>query len=300
VNFCGDCTFFVYMMTKKHATCHPSVSFYFSHAGKIVLAKLNIENEGVQSLVQSLQIASVPTLFLIMQGRIVDVVNGVPPPAELQSWVAKAVSVMATIRSAEDERPKLNENAAADPKAQLGAGYEALRTSGTRSQNIAPQFADILDSASALPEHKAAATAGLAICAVLEGNLETAAELVASATALAGETASEDVSAAEAWLDLAKEAAMALKNESRTAEEIESHMLANKKDASAAYLLALKLFQDVRLSEAVDAALQIVRRDREWQDQAGRRVVTALCHVLGSSSEGAKAARRRLSNLWFL
>ena len=88
--------------------------------------------------------------------------------------------------------------------------------------------------------------------------------------------------------------------EPRSIQELQQAIESNKKDLEAMYALGLKLFEAGNMEEAVDTALLLVRRDREWQEQAGKKLVLKIADALGNKNEIGKAARRRLSNIWFI
>lgn len=274
------------------------------HAGKIILAKMDIDNPALAALVQQLRISSVPTLFMILGGRIVDIKQGVPPQSELKEWISKAVQVSIEAAGAGGNGARKETAPAAqqqDPKACIKEGFYAARSPGATAAGVAPLFAAVLEHPSADASDKASATAGLALCAALDGDLATAKELAGNAKTAAGEgvPTPEEVLAAEAAIALF-EAAEGVKADGRSIDELHAVVESNPKDLDALNALVLRLFQAGRLQEAVFSALLMVRRDREWGEQAGRRLVMQLCDFLGSDSEVAKSGRKRLSNIWFI
>ena len=54
-----------------------------------------------------------------------------------------------------------------------------------------------------------------------------------------------------------------------------------------------------RYGEAMEHALEIVRRDRAWDDGAGRRLLFRFFDTLGAGHEEVARARRRLALLLF-
>ncbi len=57
--------------------------------GKFKLIKLNIDN--IPQLATALSIKSVPTVFLVHKGNIVDTFTGVPGPAKLKDFIDTAL-----------------------------------------------------------------------------------------------------------------------------------------------------------------------------------------------------------------
>ncbi|KAL4552742.1 hypothetical protein Ndes2526B_g02654 [Nannochloris sp. 'desiccata'] len=144
--------------------------------GKIALAKLDIDVPAVAPLVQQLQIASVPTLILLFGGRAVDIKQGAPSPPELKEWVSKAIELAEAVKKAagakqEEEKEGEGGVSTVDPKILIeGAFTEARSPEGRVSiEKLAPRFAAAMNNPTADSATKAEATAGLALCAVLDG-----------------------------------------------------------------------------------------------------------------------------------
>ena len=66
------------------------------------------------------------------------------------------------------------------------------------------------------------------------------------------------------------------------------------------YAACLRAFAEGRGQEAVDAALGMVKRDRDWNGQAARRLLLRMFDALGRGSQVARRGLRRLSNLLFM
>ena len=205
--------------------------------------------------------------------------------------------------------------AAADPKLLIEEAFADARSPQGRDsiEKLAPKFAAAMNNPTADAALKAEATAGLALCAVLDGDLATAKELLSNAKAAAEQAHQQapnlpppessldsEILAVEASLSLAEDLAEISTTETRSIQELEQGVESNKKDLDALYALALRLFEAGNMEEAVDTALLVVRRDREWKEQAGKKLTLKLADALGNKSEVGKAARRRLSNIWFL
>ena len=54
-----------------------------------------------------------------------------------------------------------------------------------------------------------------------------------------------------------------------------------------------------RFAEAADELLEIIRRDRTWNDEAARKQLLVVFEAAGFNSEVAKQGRRRLSSILF-
>jgi len=293
-----------------------------AHGGKIALAKLDIDLPAVAPLAQQLQIASVPTLILLFGGRAVDIKQGAPSPPELKEWIAKAIELAEAVKKAagakeqqQQQQDEVGGTSAVDPKVLVERAFTEARSQEGRGsiEKVALKFAAAINDPSADSATKAEATAGLALCALIDNDLATAKELLSNAKSGAEQarqqapnlppseaSSDSEIPAVEATLSLAEELAEMATTETRNIQELQQAIESNKKDQNAIYALALKNFEAGNMKEAVEAALLLVKRDREWQDQAGKKVVLKIADALGSKNEVGKAARRRLSNIWFL
>ena len=54
-----------------------------------------------------------------------------------------------------------------------------------------------------------------------------------------------------------------------------------------------------RRAEALDQLLEIIRRDRKWNDEAARKQLLQLFEAWGLMDPASVAARRKLSAVWF-
>ncbi len=82
-------------------------------------------------------------------------------------------------------------------------------------------------------------------------------------------------------------------------EELTARVNANPDDLQAYFDLALALNAKDRRDEAANALLEIVRRDRSWNDDGARKQLVLFFEAWGPMDAAAIAARRRLSTLLF-
>ena len=61
----------------------------------------------------------------------------------------------------------------------------------------------------------------------------------------------------------------------------------------------MALYADGRKEEAVDALVEIVRRNREWNDQAARKQLIQFFEALGPADPVTVGGRRKLSAVFF-
>ena len=102
------------------------------------------------------------------------------------------------------------------------------------------------------------------------------------------------VAAARAALELAEQAKAV-----GPIEELERKVAANPLDHQARFDLAVALNGKNRRSEAVDHLLEIVRRDRKWNDDGARKQLVQFFEAWGPTDEATVAGRKRLSSILF-
>ena len=73
----------------------------------------------------------------------------------------------------------------------------------------------------------------------------------------------------------------------------------NPDDHQARYDLAMALVGKGDQAGAIDALLELFRRDREWNDGAAKTQLFKIFDSLGPKSEEAQQGRRRLSSMIF-
>ena len=137
------------------------------------------------------------------------------------------------------------------------------------------------------------AMAGLAKIAINKKDLKQAAEILAKIPAEHAKHA--DVAAARAGLELAQEGAKA----AGAAGELEARLEKDPKDHQARLDLASALFASGEREPAIDQLLELVRRDREWNDQAARKQLVKFFEAIGLSDPLTVQSRKRLSSILF-
>ena len=97
--------------------------------------------------------------------------------------------------------------------------------------------------------------------------------------------------------------ALALAGEGRKAaaqlQQLEARVAADADDHQARYDLATALNATGRRDEAAAALLDIIRRDRAWNEQAARLQLLKFFEAWGMTDPATLAARRKLSALLF-
>src|SRR5882757_4086936 len=154
--------------------------------------------------------------------------------------------------------------------------------------NAASVYAEVLG----IDATNIAALAGLAKCYVATDALEQAKQTLA----MVPESKREDaaVKAVQAAIDLAEQA-KAL----GPVTELEQKVAANPLDHQARFDLATALNAQGNRAEATNQLLEIVKRDRKWNDDGARKQLINFFEAWGLADEATVEGRKRLSTILF-
>ncbi len=242
--------------------------------GVVKLAKVNIDTN--PEIAQQFRVQSVPTVYALFQGQPVDGFSGNQTEAQIQKWLQRIVK--ATGGKAPDMKAGLDEALKQAETALSGGDWET-------AQDI---YSDILGL---VPEH-AAAYAGHVRCLIAAGQIDDARAMLAAAPeAIAKDKA---LDAARSALELADQAAAA-----GPLPELMAKVEANPADHQARFDLALALVAAGQREAAVDHLLEIVRRQRNWNEEAARKQLVKLFEAFGAADPVTVNGRRQLSSILF-
>ena len=237
--------------------------------GKVALVKINIDEN--PEIAQQLRIQSIPAVFAFDKGQPVDGFMGAQPESQIKRFVERLVGPMG---------PSPLEQALEQAKDALDAGDFAT------ASNI---YGQILRQVPG----EAAAIAGLVRCLVGAGDLQEARELVDGLDDDALKNA--DVESAVSALALAEQAGEA---DGDTAE-LQARLAQHPGDHQARFDLAMAYHGAGRNEQAIDELIEIIRRDREWNDEAARQQLLKLFEAIGHADPLTVAGRRKLSSILF-
>ena len=102
------------------------------------------------------------------------------------------------------------------------------------------------------------------------------------------------VAAARAALEVAEQA-----NSVGPIGELEQKVKANPLDHQARFDLAVALNASGKRPEAVDQLMEIVKRDRKWNDDGARKQLVQFFDAWGPTDEATVAGRKKLSSVLF-
>ncbi len=238
------------------------------------LVKIDVDEEKV--IAAQFQIRSIPTVYAIFGGQ---------PVADLTQYRSEG-QIKRVLDQLLGQLPVKGEAQALEAEiAPLIAMGEEVLGSGDagRAENIFRQIAD-MD-----PDHPEV-IGGLVRSMVALGRVDEARALIeALPDAAAGDPA---IARARAALDIAATPPV-------DTAAFEQRLTADADDHEARFELANALMAGGRRDEAADALLEIVRRDRAWNEGAARTRFLQLLEAAGLEDQWARAQRRRLSALLF-
>ena len=102
------------------------------------------------------------------------------------------------------------------------------------------------------------------------------------------------VAAARAALEVAEQASSV-----GPVGELEQKVAANPLDHQARFDLAVALNAAGKRPEAVDHLMEIVKRDRKWNDDGARKQLVQFFEAWGPTDEATVAGRKKLSSILF-
>jgi putative thioredoxin len=244
--------------------------------GSVRLVKINIDDN--QQLAQQLRVQSVPMVYAFVQGRPLDGFSGALPESELKAFLDRVIEGAAKAGLETQGEPTAGQI--------IEKAKEALAKKD--DGNAMQLFAQALE----LDDESVEALAGLARCYVAAGEVEAAQGLIDS---IPEDKASHaDVVAAKSALDLATQS-----GDAGETDEFETKLATNPDDHQARFDLAMARFAADDRAGAVDELLELVRRNREWNDGAARLQLFKMFDAWGGDDELTQDGRTRLSTLLF-
>ncbi len=265
--WCGPCKALTPLLEKVAA----------DYADKgVVLAKINVDEE--QFIAAQFQVRSIPTVYAMFQGQPVADLTPARSESQLRQALDKLLAQLPV--QVGDEAP------AQDIAPLLAMGEEVLAGGeGERAVGIFAQIAEIAPDS-------AAAQSGLIRALIAAGHKDEAAEVLA---ALDPKLA-EDPALAQA------RSALALALDAPEPSELDglrAAVAANPGDMDAELALANGLFASGDRDGAAGLLLDLVARDRTWNEGAARTRLLQIFEAIGLEDPWVAATRRKLSTVLF-
>jgi putative thioredoxin len=232
------------------------------------MVKVDIDQN--QEIAQQMRIQSIPAVFAFKNGQPVDGFVGAQSESQIKSFVERLAGPIG---------PTPVEQA----MEQAAQALEAEDFDGA-----ANMYSQVL---SHVPD-EAGAIAGMARCMLGLNDVDGAREIL---------DAVDDTLAKHVEIEGAR-AALALaerSEESGDEAELRARLAADENDHQARYDLATAHYAANRNEEAINELLELVRRERSWNEEAARQMLLQVFEALGPTHELSASGRRKLSAILF-
>lgn len=237
--------------------------------GAVRMVKVNIDEN--PEIAQQMRIQSIPAVYAFKDGRPIDGFVGALPESQVKQFIKRLASAGAA------QSPIAE--ALAQAKAALAEGD--LGTAGTFYRHILQHEPDNVD-----------AIAGMARVLLADGKADKAQQLIDKLPA--DKASHPEVAAVKTAIELAAQA-----SRSGDARALERKLEADPNDHQARFDLAMQRFGRGDREGAVDLLLDIVKRDRAWNEDGARKQLVKFFEAFGPTDPLTVSARRRLSTLLF-
>ena len=236
--------------------------------GKVKLVKMDIDKH--PAIPGQMGIQSIPAVIAFVNGQPLDGFMGALPESQVAAFIERIT------------------------KDRLGGEAKDLlkAADGALAEGNAVGAAELYDQVLAEEPASVPALSGLARADVETGDIDQAKAILAKIPE--GKRNEASVAAARSAIELAEQA-----KSLGPLTELEQKVAADPRDHQARFDLALALNAAGRRAEAVDHLIEIVRRDRKWNDDGARKQLVQLFEAWGSTDEATIDGRRRLSSILF-
>lgn len=231
-----------------------------TYAGRFHLAKVNVDEN--PELSRQYQVRGVPAVKAFYNGRIVDEFTGALPQGQVRAFLDRIIP---------SESEKLRQQAAS----QLAAGH-------------ATEARQLLEQALKLDAGNDPAKLDLARLLMQQDALDEARQVLESVKPLAKMDAPyQQLEARLKFLEQAMEAP--------GEAELRQRIVADANDLEARLALANLYVAQHQYEPALEQLLEIVRRDRTFQNDIGRKTMLDVFRLLGGQPDLANRYRRLLA-----
>jgi putative thioredoxin len=250
--------------------------------GAVKLVKVNIDEN--PEIAQQLRIQSIPTVYAFKNGQPVDGFMGAIPESQIKAFVAALAGDEAGHEHGHDHHGHGGPEHTAEV---LAVGDQALAAGDIAM--AAQAFGHVLQDEPGHPQ----AVAGLARAYLKGGDVERAKATLEMVRPDGAQD--EAIRAVQAELKLRQTPAP----ESAATAALRARLAADPKDHQARYDLAMALDAGGDREGAIAELLELVRRDRKWNEEGARKQLVTLFEAMGPADPRTLEARRKLSGILF-
>ena len=229
------------------------------YTGKAVLVLSDVSKD--QTLAQTLRVQGLPSIRVVLKGKIVEQLDGPCEESQLRTILDQLTQSPADILKSQLSEYLVTK----DWDSALSLIKQAIEQE-PNNQGFRVEFADLL---------------------VRKGDLEEASKVL---EAIAKDT--EGVKRPATRLEIMQESAGMLKM-----EELEQTEITASNVLEINYCKAIWYVSREEYEQALDLCLEILRTDRKFRDDIGRRTMIRIFDLMDKGNELASAYRRKMFNL---
>ncbi len=228
------------------------------YAGRFKLAKLDADKvpQISQQLSEMFGVRSIPFCVMFKDGQPVDGFVGAIPAAEIRTFLDKHVPAAAEDEVPEQEDPAQEALAEGDTEGALERLQHAVATDPA-NDDARFEYVKLL---------------------LLQGRTDDA--KVAFAPVIARTTLVRRFDALQRWMDAIDFAAPASGASTPALADAEARIAANKRDFQARFDRARLLMHAQRWTDAMDELLDILMRDKSWNEELARKTYIAILEII--------------------
>jgi len=239
--------------------------------GKVKLVKLNIDHH--PAIPGQMGIKSIPAVVAFVNGQPADGFMGAVPESQVNAFIERITKGVVA-------------------PGEVNVAEVVKQADAILAEGDVATAAQIYTEALAAEATNIGALAGLARCYVRAGALDQAKQTLAQVPE--GKRGDSLVSSVQAAIDLAEQAKTL-----PPVAELERKLAADPLDHQARFDLANLLNANGDKAAATGALLEIIRRDRKWNDDGARKQLLQFFDAWGGADEATVDGRKRLSTLLF-
>jgi putative thioredoxin len=239
------------------------------YAGKVKMVKINVDEN--QDLAMQFRVQSIPAVFGFKDGRPVDGFMGGLPEAQIKQFIERLTG------------------GGGSPVDEALTEAEAMLQSGQHDEALA-LYQEVLDQDPA----NVKGLGGVMRVYIALGQNDVARDLLAKLPDQVKDAA--EIASVRAILELQDQAAGSSAAE---VEALEAKVTADPKDMQSRLDLAMARFGAGDKEKAIDDLLEMVCRDRKWNEEAARKQLVKFFEAFGPADPLTLQGRRKLSAILF-
>jgi len=233
------------------------------YQGDFILAKIDVDSNPQTAM--QYQVQGIPAVKAFRDGKLISEFTGAQPEPQVRSFLDGLVPSEAELLTKQGFEWEVNN--------QLAMAEETYRAALAKRNDHYP------------------AKIGLGRVLLNQGETEEAISILKSVPAGAAEKPVADALLAGA--DFLEHAA------GHTETGLQDKLDKDPNDVASRYALASLLASKQRFAEALEEFLQVVQRDRSYNDDGARKAMLAIFTILGEDEEISKEYRQKLANALF-